>query len=73
MVRVIEGSEQFYEPGTQSNPEFPPVHIQLLVLDDGSLWVTWIESDFGTFSCPWYPTWAQAQTSPADCLAPTEP
>jgi hypothetical protein len=70
VVRVIAGQEQFFEPGTQRDPEFGPVQVELLVLNDGSLWVTWVDSLFGTFSCPWYPTWEEAQVLPADCLAP---
>jgi hypothetical protein len=73
VVRIIDGQEQFFEPGTQRDPEFPPVHVQLLVLEDGTMWVTWIDSLFGTFSCPWYPTWAEAQTLPAECIALPEP
>jgi hypothetical protein len=70
VVQVVDGYEQFFEPGTQSDPEFPPVHVELLLLDDGTLWVAWIGSLFGTFACPWYPTWQEAQTAPADCLQP---
>jgi hypothetical protein len=67
VVRVVSGMEQFFEPGTQSDPEFPPVRVELIVLDDGTLWVAWIDSLFGTFACPWYETFDDALISPSDC------
>ncbi len=66
---VVAGTETFFDPGDPTGEEFP-VQVELLVLENGDLWVTWIESDFGTFSCPWYETFEEALESPADCLTP---
>lgn len=36
---------------------------QLLVGDDGRLWIYWVDA----FVCPWYPTFDQALGSPSAC------
>ena len=66
---VVAGTETFFDPGDPTGEEFP-VHVELVILENGDLWVTWIESFFGTFSCPWYETFDEALASPSDCLAP---
>ncbi len=53
---VISGEAVFYQPkasGSFTNEQ------QLLVGDDGSLWIYWIQP-IGEFVCPWYPTFADA-------------
>jgi len=39
---------------------------QLLVSDDGRLWIYW--GDSFQFVCPWYPTFADALTNDANCI-----
>lgn len=59
--RVISGTISYGPPG---NPGFGPVDAEIVLTSDGTMWFSWI----GVFACPWYPTFAQALTSPADCV-----
>ena len=58
---VISGVGTFYFPrasGTLS------VDQQLLVSDDGRLWVYWVDQ----FVCPWYPTFGEALATDPSCV-----
>ena len=59
-TRVISGTQSFVEP---VQGELFTVDVLLIVTEDGTLWDYWID----LFVCPWYPTFAQALTSPAEC------
>ena len=39
---------------------------QLLVGDDGNLWIYWVSNGF---ACPWYPTFAEALTNDPACVS----
>jgi hypothetical protein len=36
---------------------------EFIITDEGLLWVYWVDQ----FVCPWYPTFNEALTSPAEC------
>jgi hypothetical protein len=57
---VITGVGTFYFP--RASGSFS-VDQQLLVSDDGRLWVYWVDQ----FVCPWYPTFAEALASDPSC------
>ena len=60
-TRVFSGVQRFTEPG---QGEVFRVDAVFIVTDDGMLWDYFV--DFAV--CPWYPTFKQALTSPADCV-----
>jgi hypothetical protein len=53
--------QRFTEPG---QGEVFRVDAVFIVTDDGTLWYYWVDA----FVCPWYPTFEQSLTSPADCI-----
>ncbi len=57
---VVSGSSTFVFP--RHGDSFD-VDQQLLVADDGSLWIYWTDQ----FVCPWYPTFAETFTSESFC------
>jgi len=58
---VISGVGTFYFP--RASGSFS-VDQQLLVADDGRLWLYWVDQ----FVCPWYPTFAEALDSDPSCV-----
>jgi len=71
-VRVISGEETFvFTGGDDPFPTFT-VEVELIVLADGTMWNYWVRP-FGTFVCPWYPTFEQALASPAECVFAAKP
>ena len=60
VTRVIAGTITYTGP---QGGRFP-VDAEIILTSDGTLWFSWI----GLFTCPWYPTFAEALTSPADCV-----
>ena len=60
-THVISGVQTFIEPGPGEPDSLDAVFI---VTDDGALWDYFV--DFAV--CPWYPTFEQALTSPAECI-----
>lgn len=60
VTRVISGTITYTGP---RGGRFP-VDAELILTSDGTLWLSWV----GLFACPWYPTFAEALTSPADCV-----
>jgi len=61
---VIEGVGTFWTYDNDLRPTGSfSVDQQLLVSDDGSLWIYWTDA----FVCPWYPTFAEALTSDPSC------
>jgi hypothetical protein len=59
---VVTGVGAFYFPRAGGSLS---VHQQLLVSNDGRLWIYW--SDNFQFVCPWYPTFDEALTSNPFC------
>jgi len=57
---VVSGVATFFPP-RHGDPDV--VDQQLLVSDDGSLWIYWTD----LFVCPWYPTFAEALVSESSC------
>jgi hypothetical protein len=57
---VVSGVMTFVPP--RSGDSFD-VDQQLLVADDGTLWIYWTDQ----FVCPWYPTFAETFESEASC------
>ena len=60
-TRAFSGVQTFYDPGSG---EVFSVDVVFIVTDDGALWNYWVDQ----FVCPWYPTFKQALSSPADCF-----
>jgi hypothetical protein len=60
-TQVISGTLTYTAP--QHRGTFT-VDAELIVTGDGALWLYWVDA----FVCPWYPTFGQALTSPADCI-----
>jgi hypothetical protein len=58
---VISGVGTFYFP--RASGSFS-VDQQLLVSDDGTLWLYWVDQ----FVCPWYPTFDEALDSDPSCV-----
>lgn len=61
-TRVISGVQTFIQPG---RGELFSVNAEYVVTDDGTLWNYWPDL---SLVCPWYPTFGQALTSPAECI-----
>ena len=61
VTRVIAGTITYMGP---RRGQFGPVDAEIVLTSDGTMWFSWI----GQFACPWYPTFAEALTSPADCV-----
>lgn len=61
---VITGMSTFrtYDYSLRPTGSFS-VDQQLLVSDDGTLWIYWV----GQFVCPWYPTFGEALASDPSC------
>jgi hypothetical protein len=60
-TRAISGVQTFIQPG---QGELFSLDAVFIVTDDGALWDYFV--DFAV--CPWYPTFEQALTSPAECI-----
>jgi hypothetical protein len=60
-AQVISGTQSFVLPG---QGELFTVDVVYIVTDDGTLWNYWVDQ----FVCPWYPTFEQALTAPAECI-----
>ena len=58
---VISGVGTFYFP--RASGSFS-VDQQLLVSDDGLLWIYWVDQ----FVCPWYPTFGEALATDPSCV-----
>jgi hypothetical protein len=56
---VISGVQTFIQPGGERDS----LDAVFIVTDDGALWDYFV----GFAVCPWYPTFEQALTSPAEC------
>lgn len=72
--QVVAGTQTFFNGRAHETFTVP---IELLISEDGTLWVHWprtgpeFEPDPRPFACPWYPTFEQARQESAGCQTPT--